>query len=376
MPTIDSIEVFSFTLPFKGLFRTSKGTVGSAATGRPIVLTKLTASDGTVGWGEGSPSHTWSPETRESVVGALEDHFIPAVIGKPLADFDGLHAAMDGAIAPLWGLSMPIARAAIDVAAHDALARHYGVPLYDVLGQRRADRVRLSWTVTGGTPEEVADSLHEAEERGYLSCNVKVGGAKAWDLELCALVKRAFPDGFLWADANGGFPPHEAHQRMHALVDAGVDLLEQPVAPDRPDVSAQIAAASPIPIALDESISGPVPLLTMIKQNALTAYTFKVTRTGGLWPNRICASMADAAGFMLVCSGLTECSVAFAASVHLAAAWGVTHPCALNGPQFLTDDIAAKVLPREGDAVLLTGDPGLGIEVDEDKVRQLAAQEA
>ena len=77
---------------------------------------------------------------------------------------------------------------------------------------------------------------------------------------------------------------------------------------------------------------------------------------------------------MLVCSGLTECSVAFAASVHLAAAWGIVHPCALNGPQFLTDDVAAKTLPREGDAVLVTDDPGLGIEVDEDKVRHFAAQ--
>ena len=129
-------------------------------------------------------------------------------------------------------------------------------------------------------------------------------------------------------------------------------------------------------MALDEAISGPVPLLTMIKQEALTAYTFKVTRTGGLWPSRICASLADAAGLMLVCSGLTECSVAFAASVHLAAAWGIVHPCALNGPQFLTDDVAAKTLPREGDAVLVTDDPGLGIEVDEDKVRHFAAQEA
>ncbi len=376
MPTIESIEVFSFTLPFAGLFRTSRGTVGSAATGRPIVLTKLTASDGTIGWGEGSPSHTWSPETRESVVSVLEDHFIPAVIGLPLANFDRLHAAMNGAIAPLWGLSMPIARAAIDVATHDALARHYGVPLSDVLGHRRAGRARLSWTVTGSTSDEIADSLSEAHERGYRSCNVKVGGSLEWDVQMCEVVKRACPDGFLWADANGGFPPHEAHQRMRALVDAGVDLLEQPVAPDRPDVSAQIAAVSPVPIALDESISGPVPLLTMIKLNALTAYTFKVTRTGGLWPAHLCAALADTAGLMLVCSGLTECSVAFAASVQLAAAWGIEHPCALNGPQFLTDDIAAKALPREGDAVLLTDDPGLGIEVDEDKVRHLAAQEA
>lgn len=375
MPTIENIEVFSFTLPFRGLFKTSKGTVGSAATGRPIVLTKLTASDGSVGWGEGSPSHTWSPETRESVTSVLTDHFVPAVIGKPLADFDGLHAAMNGAIAPLWGLSMPIARAAIDVAVHDALARSYGVPLCDLLGHRRADRVRLSWTVTGGTKAEVADSLREAKERGYLSCNVKVGGSMTWDLQMCALVREAFPDGFLWADANGGFPPHEARQRMFALADAGAALLEQPVAPDRPDVSARLAAESPIPIALDEAISGPVPLLTMIKQEALTAYTFKVTRTGGLWPCRISAALADAAGLMLVCSGLTECSVAFAASVQLAAAWGIAHPCALNGPQFLTDDIAARALPREGDSVLVTDDPGLGIEVDEDKVRHLAAQE-
>lgn len=376
MPTIANIEVFSFTLPFKGLFRTSRGTVGSADAGRPIVLTKLTASDGTVGWGEGSPSHTWSPETRESVVSVLNDHFIPAVIGTPLADFDGLHAAMNGAIAPLWGLSMPIARAAIDVAAHDALARRYGVPLTDLLGQRRADRVRLSWTVTGSTSAEVQDSLREAAERGYTSCNVKVGGAMDWDVELCGLVRRDFPNGFLWADANGGFPPHEARQRLRALVDASVDLLEQPVAPDRPDVAARLAAESPIPVAQDEAISGPVPLLTLIKQEALTAYTYKVTRTGGLWPAHLCAALADTAGLMPVMSGLTECSVAFAASVHLAAAWGIAHPCALNGPQFLTDDIAAKPLPREGDAVLLTDDPGLGIEVDEDKVRRLAAQEA
>ncbi len=376
MPTIENIEVFSFTLPFEGLFRTSRGTVGSAASGRPIVLTKLTASDGTVGWGEGSPSHTWSPETRESVVSVLSDHFVPAVIGTSLADLDGLHAAMNGAIAPLWGLSMPIARAAIDVAAHDALARHYDVPLLDLLGHRRADRVRLSWTVTGSSPAEVEESLHDAKERGYRSCNIKVGGSMDWDVQLCEMVRSAFPDGFLWADANGGFPPHEARQRLHTLVAAGVALLEQPAAPDRPDVSARIAAESPIPVALDESISGPVPLLAMLKQDALTAYTFKVTRTGGLWPAHMCAALADTAGLMLVCSGLTECSVAFAASIHLSAAWGITHPCALNGPQFLTDDIAAKSLTREGDAVLVTDDPGLGIEVDEDKVRHLAAKEA
>ena len=73
---------------------------------------------------------------------------------------------------------------------------HYNAPLSDLFSHRRSDRVRLSWTVTGSTQAEVEESLREAEERGYRSCNVKVGGSMEWDLQLCAMVRSAFPKAF------------------------------------------------------------------------------------------------------------------------------------------------------------------------------------
>lgn len=84
--------------------------------------------------------------------------------------------------------------------------------------------------------------------------------------------------------------------------------------------------------------------------------------------------MAEAAGLMLVSSGLTDAGVAFAANVQLAAAMGVKYPCALNGPQFLLEDVLATPLPREGDQVRIPDRPGLGVEVDEAKVRSLAGR--
>jgi muconate cycloisomerase len=364
-------EVFAFRLPMRTTFRTSRGVVGGEQSGRTVVLVKLTADDGQSGWGEASPVVNWSPETVASVVGALRDHFLPAVQGLAVADLDGLHRAMNAAVAPLWGLSLPIARAGIDIAAHDLLARTLDVPLWTVLGSHRSDRVQLSWTVTGDTEEKVEASIREGQERGYQSANVKLGGTPAWDVELCRLVRRLLPDGYLWGDANGGFPVHEGPTRALALEDAGLDLLEQPFAPDRAGAGAALLPRLHVPLALDEPVTGPAVLYELLAGRCLSALTLKVTRTGGLLPSRRCADIAEAAGLLLVSSGLTDAGVGFAANVQLAAAYGVSRPCALNGPQFLGDDILATPLPQEGDIVRVPDRPGLGVEVDETKVRWL-----
>ncbi len=371
-PQVARGEVFSFRLPMRTTFRTSRGVVGGEQGGRTVVLVKLTADDGTGGWGEASPVANWSPETVASVVGALRDHFLPAVQGLPVADLDGLHRAMDVAVAPLWGLSLPIARAGIDIAAHDLLARTLGVPLWTLLGSHRRDQVQLSWTVTGASAETVEASIREGRERGYRSANVKLGGTPAWDVDLCRLVRRVMPDGYLWGDANGGFPVHEGPARALALEATGLDLLEQPFAPDRVGASAALLPLLRIPLALDEPVTGPSALSELLAGRCLSALTLKVTRTGGLLPSRRCADIAEAAGLLLVSSGLTDSGVGFAANVQLAAAYGVSRPCALNGPQFLGDDILAKWLPQDDDVVRVPDRPGLGIEVDEAKVRRLA----
>lgn len=372
-PTIAQVEAFPLVLPFRGEFRISRGVIGSGAQGRTVVLVKVTASDGTVGWGEASPIPVWSAETQHSVVTAIRHHLGPAVLGLPVADLDGLHRAMHAAVAPAFGPGMPIAKAGIDIAVHDLLGKVLGVPLWQILGYRRAAAVTLSWTV-GGAPDLAAArrSMAEGRERGFRNFNIKVGHDLEYDLALCRLAREMAPEGFLWGDANGGIPPYRAVAHARALQQAGLDVLEQPVPANCLSAWREIRAKVDLPLVVDETVCGPVELLELIRLDAISGLALKVTRNGGLFPSRQCAEIALAAGLMLVSSGLTDAGVAFAANVQLAAAFGVRYPCALNGPQFLAGDILATPLRIEGDQVAVPEGPGLGVEVDEEKVAYYA----
>ena len=369
---IARVEVLPLVLPFRGEFRISRGVIGATDRGRTVALVKVTADDGTVGWGESSPIPVWSPETLHSVVGAIRDHLGPAVIGRPVDDLDGLHRAMHEAIAPGFGAGMPIAKAGIDIAVHDLLGKIRGLPLWALLGYRRATTVTLSWTVGAPDLDSARRSIEEGRQRGYRHFNVKVGHDVHHDVALCEMVRKVAPDSVLWGDANGGIPPHRAAAHARALEAAGLDLLEQPVRADAIGTWRELRQRVEIPIVVDETVTGPGPLMELIRADAVSGVALKVTRTGGIFPSRQCAEIAMAAGLLLVSSGLTDAGVALAANVHLAAAFGVELPCALNGPQFLADDVLAAPLAIEGDLVTVPDGPGLGIVVDEEKVRHYA----
>jgi muconate cycloisomerase len=364
MPTtISALEVFSFALALH------------AGPPRQTVMVKLSASDGSIGWGEAGPDPRECPETRESILSTLGRHFAPAVLHRPLSDIDGLHRAMDDAIAPLYGPSMPLARGAIDLAAHDALARSLKVGVRGLLGQQRLDSVRLSWKVTGTTVSEVEASLQSARSRGHRNFDLDLSGNPDWDLRLVKTVCDSFPGGTVIAHGRGLLPEHEALGRIEMLADVGLNVIEDPLSAERIDACAQLVQRSPIPIALDRAITGPGMLMSHIAHRALSAATMKVTRMGGLLPARRCTEIAQSAGVMLLAGGMCDAGVGFAAGVQFAAAMGITTPACLCGAEMLKEDVVSVGLQREGDLVSISPErAGLGVEVDEEKVRALAGR--
>lgn len=363
---IAALDIFPLSIPFRAAFRISRGAISPQ--GRTVVLVRLTTDTGVFGWGEGSPSVIWSSETHESVVSALRRYLAPAVIGLPLADMDGLHRAMNQAIAPAFGTGMPIAKAAIDIAAHDALGKALGIPLWQMLGYRRSERVSLSWTVSTTDPDGARKVIAEGLERGYRHFNIKLGNPPEVDLALCRLVREMAPGSFVLGDANGGIPAHSVVARAKALQAAGLDLMEQPLPPNALTAWRELRAKVDLPIAVDETICSPVELMELIRLDAVSAFTTKVTRNAGLFPSRQCVEIARSAGLLVASSGLTDTGVGLAANIQLVAAMGVTVPAALNGPQFLEGDILALPLPHDGADYAISDAPGLGIEVDEEKV--------
>ncbi|MCA9436727.1 MAG: hypothetical protein KC978_13160, partial [Candidatus Omnitrophica bacterium] len=178
---IEKIETFPVLYPTVMRFKFFEGPRG---TGRPAVLIKITADDGTIGWGQSVPIAKWSDETLETATVALREYFVPALLGRDPTDLAGAHAALSAAIAPGFSTGMPITRAGLDLALHDLIGRRAGKSLSQLWGLPTLDVLTLSWTVNVQQLDDVEAVMQAGSERGYRHFNIKVGPDPAFDTEL------------------------------------------------------------------------------------------------------------------------------------------------------------------------------------------------
>jgi L-alanine-DL-glutamate epimerase-like enolase superfamily enzyme len=363
---VQRVEAFPVIYPVTGHFRFFPKPE------RPAVFVKITLEDGTTGWGQSVPTHTWSYETVESVVSTIRHYLAPALTGHDPLDMEGAHKAMNRAIAPSFSTGMPIAKAGIDLALHDLAGKIAGKSIAAVWGVKPLERITLSWTVNPRNLNEGSSLVEEGLRRGYQHFNIKVAPDPMADIALAKLVRKLVPKGFLWADANGGYDIETALQAAPKLADAGVDVLEQPVPANRLSGFAALRRQGALPILMDEGVVSSADLEEFMKLKLLDGVAMKPARTAGLWDAKRQMEILQKAGLMALGSGLTDPDVSLAASLVLYGWGGVVKPCALNGPQFLAGSFLTKPLRAAGGSMDVPAGAGLGVEVDEEKVRSAA----
>ena len=369
---IKRVEIYALRYPMTGFFKFFTGPHGSR--GRASVLVKLTAADGTTGWGQSVPIAKWSYETLETCTTVLRKYYSPLLIGRDPHDLAGIHATMDKAVAPGFSTGMPIARAGIDLALWDLIGRLADKNVAELWGRKAGGKLTLSWTVNARTLQEVEGIMAAGRKRGYRHFNIKVGPDPDYDVKLATLVRKGAPDGFLWADANGGYEPAVALGAAPRLAEAGVDVLEAPIKPNRIRGWRALVRQNALPIYMDEGVVSPVDLEEFIALGMLHGVAQKPARCGGLTSCRAQIELLRAKGLGWLGSGLTDPDVSMAAALILYSAYGLKKPAALNGPQFLTASLLAKPLTVQEGAIQVPTGPGLGVEVDEARVRDLAGK--
>ena len=337
---IASIEVIPVRLPMKGVLTLPRGPSRTLEEGKRVALVKMTDSDGNVGWGEAGPSRRWSAETLESCVSSLRQYLAPAVIGHDLFDIAGLHARMNQELAVGMDPGQPIAKCAIDLAVHDLIGKRLGIPVQSWLGAKRVDSVPLARLVSAATPGGA--QMTGRARRGLRGFKVKVGHHKALDADIVAAVVAAAEGGYVWADANQGYTLEEAIRMARAFEKLGITLFEQPVAMSDIYGMKKLLSATGLTIALDEGAIGLPFVIELIRREAVEGLAIKVSKVGGLHYARQMCDLALNTGLTLIGSGLMDAPIGFAASVHLFAAYGITLPVDLNGPQFIAEDYLAE----------------------------------
>ncbi|MFC3227859.1 mandelate racemase/muconate lactonizing enzyme family protein [Marinibaculum pumilum] len=365
---IAEIEVIPVRMPLKAVLTLPKGASRSLDEGKRVALVKMTADDGTVGWGESGPSRRWSAETLESCVTSLRQYLAPAVIGHDAFDIAGLHAKMDTEIAPGLDPGQPVAKNAIDIACHDMICRRLGIPLQSWLGRKALDHVKLARLISAPDPDAAAKMTAEAAAAGYEGMKVKVGHDPHHDAAIMKAVVGAAGTAFVWPDANQGFTLSEALTFSRLIEPLGITLFEQPVAMNDIYAMKKLLSAVPMTVALDEATIGIPFVIELLRREAIEGVAIKINKMGGLFYARQMCDLARNAGLALIGSGLMDAPIGFAASTHLYAGYGIDLPVDLNGPQFIGETYLADPFPMQGQRALVPDTPGLGITIDEDKV--------
>jgi L-alanine-DL-glutamate epimerase-like enolase superfamily enzyme len=356
-----------------GRFKFFEGPDG-ASTGRASVLVKIIADTGTYGWGQSVPIPKWSYESLESVTVTLKNYLIPGLIGLDATDIEQAHRVMNEAIAGSFSTGMPMAKAAIDLALYDLKGRLTASCLSSVLGRTRRPDITLSWTLNPKRLDDVEGLIQEGWERGYRHFNVKVAPDPDFDFELCRMVKNLVPDGFLWADANGGYDLSTALSAAPRLADIGVAVLEQPLPANRLTGYRDLKRQGALPIVMDEGVVSSVDLEEFIRLDLLDGVALKPARSGGIWPTVQQIEILRETGLMILASGLTDPDVSLAASLGVFGAYDYDLPAALNGPQFISESLLRDPFVPENGLLRVPDGPGLGVEIDEGRLMDLGVE--
>ena len=331
------------------------------------VLVRIESDSGVTGWGEAAAAPLMTGETLESIVAAVQ-FLEPALRDREPADISGALAAMHGRMYGNNG-----AKAAIEIALHDLVGRAMGKPVHALLGEKKRSRMALLCVIGGG---DLDSDLRDAEKKkalGFTAYKIKVGIDTAQrDAERTRAICKALGPGLLIsADANQGFATAEAMDYVRAVEGCGLGFFEQPVAAENLDGMAQIAAATAIAIGADEGIHSLDDISRHCGRKAARGVSLKAIKLGGIGGVVEAARLCDRLGMNVNISCKTgELSIACAAVLHAAAvvpnlAWALTLTHTALG-----DDVTAHPVPTAHGHVETLDHPGLGIDVDADRVHR------
>jgi o-succinylbenzoate synthase len=365
MLDIVEIRLREIRLPLREPFQISSGTM----TERRICLAEVVDSGGSIGWGESVADAlpNYSPETIDTVWLAAREWIAPRLLAGPLEGPTGVHDLLATGI---QGHRM--AKAMIEMACWALAAEKQGIPLARLLGGTRK-RVATGISI-GIQPEPAAleERARAALEAGYRKIKVKIAPGR--DIDYVAAVRRALgPDVALMADANSAYTPSDA-AHLERLDAFGLTMIEQPLHQDDLVRHAELQRVLRTPICLDESITSLARAQDMQTLGSGRIVNIKPGRVGGFTESiRIHDFCADH-GIPVWCGGMLESGIGRAHNVALASLPNFTLPGDLSpSARYWQRDVVEPewTMDAEGMVSVPWDRPGLGVEIDEDRLDAL-----
>lgn len=358
------LETFPVSIPYLHAERSARVNRGGVSD----VIVKLTADNGLVGWGEAcSGADTAS---IEAAVKAMA----PFVVAQDPWNTEAI--AREVYSRGLWDLRVMtgnFAFAGIDMALWDLCGKSCGQPLYKLFGGAMRSSVEYKYYLSQGTPDDVASQCREGVKRGYRHYYLKVGVNELAEEAMLEAVRDTIgTDGKIRIDANEAWSVPQAVKllnRWHARFE--IDFAEAPVKAFPHHLMRDLRQRTPVALCANEGLSCEADVLSMIAAGVADVLCFSSYWVGSLRRFSTLSHVAAKAGLKVMKHTHGELGLAAAAGHHMMlslpnVADGVQQTAAIMGDDILTAAIPIAAAPVWG---LIEG-PGLGVSVDEAKLRQ------
>jgi o-succinylbenzoate synthase len=325
--------------------------------------------DGVSGWGECvvEPTPAYSSETLQTAWHVLRDFVVPALLGKTVN-------SMEEALAPTaWIRGHRMARAGMEAALSDALARSEGRSLSAFLG---GTRKRIPVGVSVGlqpTIPQLLKTIAEYLSDGYARIKIKIAPGR--DLELVKAVRKEFKNILLQVDANSAFTLDDLRM-LRALDEYDLQLVEQPLAYDDIYDHSVLARQVKTPICLDESIANVSDTAAALALGSCKIINIKPGRVGGYTESRRIHDYCAVHRVPVWHGGMDESGIGRAGNVALASLPNFVLPGDISANRrYYKEDIVDPPFEVAADSTLTVPDgPGIGVTVLEDRLERVTVQ--
>jgi len=322
------------------------------------IIVKVTTDEGITGYGEASPFSPVTGETLESVPVFLK-LFRDVLIGHNPFEIEKIHKIM-GSVT----VGNTSAKAGIDIALYDIMAKKLEMPLYKFLGGFRSE-FPVDMTVGIGAPEVMAEDALAYVKEGFGILKIKAGIDSSADLESMRLIRKAIgPDIRVRVDANQGWTVNEAIRVINAYEEYGVEAVEQPVKYWNTEGLKYIRNHTNISIMADESLHSPEDAIKLTMTQAVDVFNIKLMKSGGIYPAMRINAIGEANGTPCMLGCMLETRVGNAASAALVAAQKNITEADLDSFRHFHDPTITGGFTVENGIMAMLDKPGLGVEVN------------
>jgi len=366
------VRIASFeTIPVSVPYRHREVSSIVARDGVSDVLVKLTTDDGLVGWGEACCG-----ADTASVDAALRA-MAPFVVGRDAWNLDAMRR--DAFTYGLWQFRAGtgnFAWAGIDMALWDLCGKACGQPLWRLLGGQQQAEVSYFYYLARGSREQLEEQVEDGLRAGFDVFYLKVGLDDAADLDMVAAVRGALGQGpRLRLDANSSWSIPQAVRNLRALGEYEIDFVEQPVREHPVGQLAELRARVDVPVCSNEGLWSEADAYARIRGREADVFCLSSYWVGSIGGFHRLSWLAHYEGLQVCKHTHGELGLAAAAGQHVA----LTLPNGVEGHQqtayLMEHDVLTAPLPiATGPRWGRIDEPGLGVEVSDDAVREAAAR--